>query len=259
MGDAEEEKPALVRAALLIRDEQHPAIEAARAFASAQGIELEETEPQALLEASPGRATQPHWVLAVGDERVAGLVALAAGKEVALGLLPAAGSVLPRLFDLPKTVDAQLPLAFSDSAVALDITRCNDEPVLGFVAIGDVPFLDARGRALVRAQPTRWRRWRIAAAVYWNAVPAFSRSGRAPSACASATRRNRAAAPSPASSSSRTTRRSSAVSSWASTCRRATAGCPRCWSHRPRSQRIWPRSAARCSARAAACRVRSRW
>ncbi|MEW6168556.1 MAG: DUF389 domain-containing protein [Pseudomonadota bacterium] len=170
MGDAEEEKPALVRAALLIRDEEHPAIEAARAFASAQGIELEEIGPQALLDATPGRPMQQHWVLAVGDERVAGLVALAAGKEVALGLLPAAGSVLPRLFDLPKTVDAQLALAFSDGAVALDITRCNDEPVLGFVAIGDVPFLDARGRALVRAQPTRWRRWRIAAAVYWNAI-----------------------------------------------------------------------------------------
>ncbi len=161
---------ALTDTALLIREADHPGLEAARAFAAAEGIQLDEVDADAVLGEGAAPPSAQHWVLAVADGSVPRLIERAAGQKALLGFLPMPGSALPRLFALPKAPDELLRLAFARAGVPIDLTHCNDEAVLSVVAIGDVPFLDQRGRAFLRAQPTAWRRWSVAVGVFWSAV-----------------------------------------------------------------------------------------
>lgn len=167
MADREETKTGPVSAALLIADPGHPMLSAVREFAQRRGIALREIDVSTTDVASTTLTAESHWVLAIDDDRVAPWLCRACDGQAAVGLLPGAGSRLGRLFALPKAEDEQLELAFAATGVPIDITRCNDEPVLGLVAIGDVPFLDGRGHAFVRSQPTRWR---AALGVYWSAA-----------------------------------------------------------------------------------------
>ncbi|WP_051278136.1 DUF389 domain-containing protein [Solimonas flava] len=157
-------------AVLLVHEGEPSSVSAARRFAAERGLALHEIEVQALLREPAAAEGRAHWVLAVPDERLAALFELAVAQKASLGLLAAATSMLPRLFGLPKAPDAQLALAFDGDDVPVDLTRCNGEPVLSAVTIGDVPFLDNRGRVFVRAQPTLWARARAALGVYWKAT-----------------------------------------------------------------------------------------
>ncbi len=167
---------AALTAVRLIRDDDHPHLEAIRAYAAEHGIELSEVDARAFagdaaaVPSPEADAAGGHWIVAAADDVVAVAVDRAGDSNAALGVVPAPGSRLDRLFALPKGVDAQIELAFAPESVTLDVTRCNGEVVLGLAAIGDVPFLDQRGRAFLRAQPNSLRRAGAALAVLWAAV-----------------------------------------------------------------------------------------
>lgn len=172
MEKEESNQPVKVTSALLVYDADHDGLDALTAYADAQGVGLERIEAAQLLDAElPQDAALPsHWVVAVDDARLAPLLERAVESGAAVGLLPAAGSSMPRLFDLPHSPQERIALALSDAGIAVDCTRCNGELVLNLVAIGDVPFLDQRGEGLLRAQPTRWRRGLAALGVFANTI-----------------------------------------------------------------------------------------
>lgn len=169
----------LARARLIFRAD-HPALETLRRCAQSAGTALDEVEVTAFLEtpvevravggAEDGGAPPPHWILAVDDEQVPPIMDRAARAGSVLGFVTAPGSVLLRLFELPKKVEQQARIALCEKTIKVDLTRCNDEVVLAIAAIGDVPFLDHRGRPFLRMQTSRWRRWMLTVGVYWNTV-----------------------------------------------------------------------------------------
>lgn len=153
--------------ACLIADEGDDRVALATEFAQANGIGLTRCEPAQLGE-SRTRPTARHWIVAVDDSRMTGVIGAAVAAGACLGFLPAQGSVITRLFCLPRETQAQLELAFSGDSVEIDVTRCNDEPVLAIVAIGDVPFMDHHGRALLRGQSSWLRRARLSLNLFWR-------------------------------------------------------------------------------------------
>lgn len=152
---------------LLLFQPDHPALEAVRSAAAQRGTPLIERGAEGF---EPADDLPQDWLLAVTDDALPALLEAASARRATVAFLPAAGSVLPRLFALPKTVDAQVALAFEGERMAIDITRCNGELVLTTVAIGDVPFLDQRGRAYLRMQRSRWRRSLLALNLFWGAA-----------------------------------------------------------------------------------------
>lgn len=152
---------------LLLCEDGHPALETLRRAAATRRIPLVERDAGAPIDPE---GLPLDWVLAVRDEALPALLEQAIAAHATVAFLPTRGSMLPRLFDLPRGTDAQVTCALDAEPVAIDVTRCNGELVLTAVAIGDVPFLDQRGRAFLRMQPTRWRRAWMALGVFWSAA-----------------------------------------------------------------------------------------
>ncbi|MGB0212920.1 DUF389 domain-containing protein [Algiphilus sp.] len=172
----DDDAPVLVDTALLIIQGEggDAAVEAecerARAFAAEHGIALHEVAARTFFDSEPPEDAPRHWIV-IGEDRVLMRAMDAAeGREVGLGLLPAGKLTRTRgFYDLPADGDARLALAFRAPELALDVLRCNGELVLGQAAVGDVPFLDRRGQALVHVQERLWQRWAMAASLFWTA------------------------------------------------------------------------------------------
>lgn len=112
------------------------------------------------------RSTGCCWLLT----NHAGLLHRAAEHQVSVGFVAIKTSSVARLYALPRSLDKQIALAFSTQSIPVDITYCNEELVTGVAAIGDVPFLDARGRTFVRTQSSLLRRWLATLGIYWLAI-----------------------------------------------------------------------------------------
>ena len=167
---AETENPPLklLKQAHLIHSPDHPALEQIEAFAETHSIVLQRIQMDAEDLDAIDLGEGGHWICAVADDQLPALIEKASGCEAKLGFIPAKSSVLSRLFYLPKSLQEQIKLAFSEDAVAVDITRCNDEVILAIAAIGDIPFLDHRGRAYLRTQASWWRRTGLAIQLFWS-------------------------------------------------------------------------------------------
>ncbi len=167
---AETENPPLklLKQAHLIHSPDHPALEQIEAFAETHSIVLQRIQMDAEDLDAIDLGEGGHWICAVADDQLPALIEKASGCEAKLGFIPAKSSVLSRLFYLPKSLQEQIKLAFSEDAVAVDITRCNDEVILAIAAIGDIPFLDHRGRAYLRNQASWWRRTGLAIQLFWS-------------------------------------------------------------------------------------------
>lgn len=178
---AEGTSPELVKSALLVApgagaDGELDAAVAeacakARAFAQAHGIAVEEVALDALLDDPAAcKARAAHWVVVGNDSALQKAMDAAEANDAGLGILPAGRPARCRSFyDLPVGGEAAHALAFRVPQLSFDVLRCNGERVQGQAAVGDVPFLDRRGHAVVHAQDRFWRRWGIAARLFWMA------------------------------------------------------------------------------------------
>ncbi|MBY8965584.1 DUF389 domain-containing protein [Algiphilus sp. NNCM1] len=176
----ESTSPAQVEAALLVtaapEGEGDSAIAEvcarARRFAEQHGIHLQEVSVEALLDNGAGcRDRAAHWVVIGDDTVMLKVIDAAEAHEAGLGLIPVGRPTRCQSFyDLPTDRDEALALAFRMPESGLDVLRCNGELVQGQAAVGDVPFLDRRGHAVVHAQDRLWRRWAIVAQLFWTAL-----------------------------------------------------------------------------------------
>lgn len=164
-----------VRDALLIYQEEDDTVAQLREAATERGVRLQEISARQFFDQhrddAPGGDATAHWI-AVGDDRVLRNVTdLAAQGGASLGMVcTARPSRIRSYFDLPYERVSQIDLALRRPDIALDVLRCNGELVLGQAAVGDIPFLDRRGQAIVHAQDTLWRRWAILLSLFWTAV-----------------------------------------------------------------------------------------
>ncbi len=158
------------RVVLICDDAEEKVLEAVRDAAAARGIELIEIGAEALIDAPQSAGDVADWIVVASESKLPELAAVAVQRQAKVAVIPQKGSAIVRLLDLPKGLDEQIDLAFSGEVIQIDVTYCNDELVLGVAAIGDVPFLDARGRAFVRAQSSLRRRWSAAVGVFIGAV-----------------------------------------------------------------------------------------
>jgi len=144
----------------------------ARAFAEAHGVALQEAAlDDVLADTASFKDSVGHWVVVGNDSTLQKAMEAAEANDASLGLLPVGRPARTRSFyDLPASGEAAHALAFRAPQLALDVLRCNGERVQGQAAIGDVPFLDRRGHAVVHAQDRFWRRWSIAAKLFWTAL-----------------------------------------------------------------------------------------
>ncbi|WP_420428308.1 DUF389 domain-containing protein [Algiphilus sp.] len=179
-GAQEAAPPPLVECALLVtasaEGERDSAVaqacEGAWEFAEAHGIHVQEVALETLLDDVPGFLnTATHWVVIGDDAVMLKAIDAAEAHEAGLGLVPVGRPTRCQSFyDLPGDTASALALAFRAPASGIDVLRCNGELVQGQAAIGDVPFLDRRGHAVVHAQDRLWRRWAIAARLFWTAA-----------------------------------------------------------------------------------------
>jgi uncharacterized hydrophobic protein (TIGR00271 family) len=158
------------RVALVYDDADAQLLDRVRGAAAERGIELIELDAAAVVDAPARAGDVTDWIVVVAEVRLPALADIAVQVQARVAVIPLKGSAIARLLDLPKTLDEQIDLAFSGESIQIDVTYCNDELVLGVAAIGDVPFLDARGRAFVLAQSSLRRRWAAAIGVFIGAV-----------------------------------------------------------------------------------------
>jgi uncharacterized hydrophobic protein (TIGR00271 family) len=177
-GKAEQAPRCVADAVLLYQSEgAEEAVEAAReqarAFAAEHGIQLYECSAKRFLDGERPDECEGarHWVVVGEDRMIRRAMDAAESEGVGLGLLPVGKLTQTRdFYDLPADAAERLALALREPEVALDVLRCNGDIVLGQATIGDVPFLDRRGQALVRLQKQFWRRWAMALSLFWTAL-----------------------------------------------------------------------------------------
>jgi diacylglycerol kinase family enzyme len=160
------------KALLLVTDEPCERVEAVRAYALEQGIELREVTEQALLaQPRPDFAGISHLLAVVADEQVSACINLAERLGLSLGLVPKTGQLyVHHWFRLPHNSAEAIALAFSARACKVDLLRCNDELVLGMAMLGDTPFIDLRSK-VYRNRSYRWLGlWFYRLALFWSSV-----------------------------------------------------------------------------------------
>jgi uncharacterized hydrophobic protein (TIGR00271 family) len=143
-----------------------------RAFAAERNILLHEFDRDGFL-SQPGQCLEhaEHVVVVVEDDDISEYVNLAKSQKFSLGIIPAnPKSRLHRWFGIPAKRDAALSLAFSDSATALDVVRCNNEVVLGMLMLGETPFLDQRSKTYQNRQASRWQHLLYWLALIWSSL-----------------------------------------------------------------------------------------
>ncbi|TJY61982.1 DUF389 domain-containing protein [Sinimarinibacterium sp. CAU 1509] len=158
------------RVVLICDDPDEPLLEQVRSAAVERGIDLLEVDAAALIDAPQRASDVSDWIVVASEGKLPQLADAAVRQRARVAVIPQKGSAIPRLLDLPKGLDERLELAFSSDVIEIDATYCNDELVLGVAAIGDVPFLDTRGRAFVRAQSSLRGRWAAAVGVFIGTV-----------------------------------------------------------------------------------------
>lgn len=147
-----------VRRALLVAPESAQVLSAGiEAFAAAQGIMLVRAGVEEFLQ-RPAATLQgcEHVVAVVSDATLPALIQRARPQNISLGILPLdPRSRIYEWFKVPRNPDEAIALAFDDSAVAIDLLRCNDELALGAMTLGDTPFLSP-GHRLYRERHRNW-------------------------------------------------------------------------------------------------------
>tara|TARA_R110001606_G_scaffold377844_1_gene537241 strand:- start:134005 stop:135963 length:1959 start_codon:yes stop_codon:yes gene_type:complete len=143
-----------------------------RAFAAEHNILLNEFDKEHFL-SQPGHCLDhaEHVVVIVEDDDISEYVNLAKTLNFSLGIIPAnSKSRLHRWFGIPAKRDQALTLAFTGSATALDVVRCNNEVVLGMLMLGETPFLDQRSKRYQNRQVSRWQHLLYWLALVWNSL-----------------------------------------------------------------------------------------
>lgn len=145
---------------LLVCSDDSPLSEAIRTYATTVNLQIEERSIKAFLDTPEAMRAIASHVVAVCDAQNAALIINAARKQdFSLGLVPAeADSPLIDWFALPANSAEQIPLAFKQDAVRLDVLTCNDEVVLGQMMMGKTPFLDGRSKTYLDRRRSLWRR-----------------------------------------------------------------------------------------------------
>ncbi len=163
------------RALLLVEAEPSERLEAVRAYATAQQIELVEISADDLLiVAQPELEGCNHLLAVLKDEQVAAYVDCCGRVGLSLGIVPWAKQIfLHDWFHVPHDLSEAIELAFADSPVTLDLLRCNGETALGMVILGDTPFIDQRSK-VYRNRRYRWvGLWFFRLLLLWSSVRAL--------------------------------------------------------------------------------------